>query len=162
VLQNRELRSEFFFISNNQLISNQARISSYQQSVTDFLKLLFALFHFTAGAPARGTEWAILLHSNSFQSQRNLFLDPKEGLFLIKLRYSKTFSTTGLEREAIRYIPSSVSYLVLIYLSVILPFIQFLNLSTTGQESKANELLFYSVKGLKATDLSQQLRNLGK
>jgi superfamily II DNA helicase RecQ len=157
----KNLFKKFFYKKSDKLFPQLYEITSYFLKVTQFLKLLLFLIHVTSGAPSRGTEIVSLMHANSMRSQRNLFLDTKKHLFLIKSRYSKTFSITQREQNAIRYLPHSVSYLLLIYLSVVLPFIQFLNLSIDDKESDAKYLLFFTRKNmLKSRHLSQQMKSL--
>lgn len=80
----------------------------------------------TSGAPARGTEISQVLRAPSALGSRNLFFDPQRGLYLIRLTYSKTFSTTNIKQKAVRVVPESLSYLLLVYLVIVFPFRAFL------------------------------------
>lgn len=79
-----------------------------------------------SGAPARGTEINQLQFMNSATSTRTLFLDPGSCQFLIRLKYGKTFSYTNIEQNAVRALPNCLSYLLLFYLAVVLPFRRYL------------------------------------
>lgn len=80
----------------------------------------------TSGAPARGTEIVQLQVFNTSLTKRTLFLDPSSHLFLIRLRYTKTFSNTNIEQNAVRAIPPCLSYILLLYLVIIEPFKRYL------------------------------------
>lgn len=98
----------------------------------------------TSGAPARGTEIIPLLASNSMINRRNLFLDPKSKLFLIRLRYSKVLATTGMERNAVRAIPRAPSHILLVYLVVVEPFIHYLHQALKLRNRRS---LLFSIQG---------------
>lgn len=101
---------------------------SYLGLVARFQRILLALCHMTSGAPARGTEINQILLQNTAITSRHLFLDPKSAQFLIRIAYSKTFSRTGQERNAIRVLPQVLSEILLGFLLVIRPFLGFLTL----------------------------------
>jgi superfamily II DNA helicase RecQ len=117
----------------------------------------------TSGAPARGTEINQVIWQNTPINPRNLFLDPVSKLFLIRLAYSKTFSHTGQEKEAVRALPQSLSYLVLAYLTYIRPFEETLLIQLNQKLPKAHFLLFYdhrTYKPLSSKVLSRTLKNM--
>jgi superfamily II DNA helicase RecQ len=117
----------------------------------------------TSGAPARGTEINQVIWQNTPINPRNLFLDPVSKLFLIRLAYSKTFSHTGQEKEAVRALPQSLSYLVLAYLAYIRPFEEFLLIKLNQKLPEAHFLLFYdhrTCKPLSSKVLSRTLKNM--
>jgi hypothetical protein len=105
---------------------NRGTAMTYLNKVESFLTDLLVLCHITSGAPARGTEISQVLRASSAITGRNLFLDPQRGLFLIRLTYSKTFSTSNIEQNAVRVVPPALSYLLLVYLVIVLPFRVFL------------------------------------
>ena len=102
---------------------NRGTAMTYLTKVDSFLTDLLVLLHLTSGAPARGTEIALVLRAPSVVANRNLVFDPQRGLFLIRLTYSKTFSTTNIEQNAVRVVPESLSYLLLVYLVIVFPFV---------------------------------------
>ncbi|EDP48565.1 telomere-associated RecQ helicase, putative [Aspergillus fumigatus A1163] len=117
----------------------------------------------TSGAPARGTEINQVIWQNTPINPRNLFLDPVSKLFLIRLAYSKTFSHTGQEKEAVRALPQSLSYLVLAYLAYIRPFEEALLIKLNQKLPEAHFLLFYdhrTCKPLSSKVLSRTLKNM--
>lgn len=139
------------------------KVESYLAKVYTFLVTLLALCHLTSGAPARGTEINQILFRNTRSRQRNLFLDPRHSLFLIRLSYSKTFSQTNLERNAIRILPHSLSWLLLAYLLVVEPFVKFLTIHQFKKMTRGSELLFFhplTYRVIESRQLSSQLRNM--
>ena len=82
-----------------------------------------------------------MLLSNTPLARRHLFLHPRIHLFIIRLTYSKTFSRTNEEKDALRVLPYSVSWLLLAYIMVVRPFIEFLTLELTREPLKQPELL---------------------
>lgn len=105
---------------------NRGTAIAYLTKIDSFLTDLLVLIHMTSGAPARGTEISQVLRAPSALGSRNLFFDPQRGLYLIRLTYSKTFSTTNIEQKAVRVVPESLSYLLLVYLAIVFPFRAFL------------------------------------
>ena len=100
----------------------------------------------TSGAPARGTEISQVIWLNTPENPRNLFLDPVNHVFLIRLAYSKTFARTGQEKDAVRALPQSVSYLLLAYLAYIRPFEEALLISLENRLPEAHFLLFWDYR----------------
>lgn len=141
---------------------------SYLGQVSRFQKTLLALCHMTSGAPARGTEINQVLLQNSAITTRHLFLDPKSAQFLIRLAYSKTFTRTGQERNAVRVLPQVLSEILLAFLLVIRPFLGFLTLdleqAPTGLEHlwvDYSTSRVISSKALSDTMKRLSLENLG-
>jgi hypothetical protein len=130
-----------WFAPNGILV--KAQKARYLQHLHDFQTILLVLVHATSGAPARGSEVPPILFSNTHQATRTLFIDRQHHQILIRLRYSKTANRTNLEQQAIRVLPESVSYLILAYLGLVLPFIRFLEVMEKRQFTRSNELLFW-------------------
>ena len=120
-----------------------AQRNRYFQQVYEFQKLLMVLVYGTSGAPARASEIPPILLANTTQSTRTLFIDRQYHRILLRLRYSKTASQNNLEQQAIRILPESVSFLILAYLGLVLPFTQFLNIMQNRHYSRSRELLFW-------------------
>ncbi|KAB8226982.1 uncharacterized protein BDW43DRAFT_304952 [Aspergillus alliaceus] len=111
----------------------------------------------TSGAPARGTELNQILFQNSAVGLRYLFLNLRHQQFLIRLAYLKTFSQTGQVREAIRALPETVSWLLLIYLMYIKPFLEFLIIQLNHSLSRKLEI---SVRPIDSWTLSTTMKTL--
>ncbi|KAI9035707.1 putative telomere-associated RecQ helicase [Aspergillus affinis] len=100
----------------------------------------------TSGGPARGSKITQILFQNTAGTQRNLFLHPETKLFVIRLAYSKTFSRTGIEKDALRVVPSGISWLLLFYLLIVKPFIRSLILEVNGAAFKRPEFLWLNFR----------------
>ena len=129
VLSSRTLRNRFFYIENNFLVLNRLSTKQFIREIREFLNLLLVAIYWTSGLPARGTEISIIKFKNSVKSQRELFLDSSSNLFLIKLSYSKTQNIQERKASGLRYLCSSLSSILLVYLVVLEPFLEFLEIS---------------------------------
>ena len=125
---------------------SRSRALAYLETSRGWLKALLALCHVASGAPARGTEINQVIWHNTLINPRNLFLDPVNHVFLIRLAYSKTFNRDGQEKDAVRALPQSLSYLLLGYLAYIRPFEECLHVSLYQQLPEAHALLFYDYR----------------
>ncbi|BDD60247.1 hypothetical protein MAP00_005390 [Monascus purpureus] len=142
ILDDPTRAKEWFKPAGNRLHLIPLPAERYLFMAKKFLLHLLVLVHMTSGAPARGTEIIPLLASNSMINRRNLFLDPKSKLFLIRLRYSKVLATTGMERNAVRAIPRAPSHILLVYLVVVEPFIHYLHQALKLRNRRS--LLFFN------------------
>ena len=158
------LRNRFFRVKSGNkptLIFRSNNIKHYIRSITEFLMKLMLLFHITSGLPSRVTELATTTFVNSLNTlKRNLIMDSNMKLFVFRLRYSKNIHNTLKESSAIKYLSQPVSYLVLVYLVVILPFKSFLELTFLNRKSTISSLLF-DINGrvISSTQLSSLLKS---
>lgn len=136
---------------------NQGKASGYLQKVDAFLVDLLILVYMTSGAPARGTEISQIQWLNTSNSQRSLFLDPATHQFFVKLRYAKTFSYTNIERDAARALPSCLSYVLLFYIVVVLPFRRFL-MAKLGLKIRPELVFWKGDSAVPSNVLSSQLQ----
>jgi hypothetical protein len=157
-----QIGSQWF---NTRGLIQVAQKVQYLQEVYEFQKLLMILIYGTSGAPSRASEIPPILLANTPQSTRTLFIDRQHHLILLRLRYSKTANRNNIEQQAIRILPESVSFLVLAYMGLVLPFIQFLDIMQFGEYTRSRELLFWykndliseRVLGQKLQTLSHQI-----
>jgi hypothetical protein len=140
ILQDTDLSRKWFTV-NGTIRANQKAI--YFKHLYDFQAILMVLIHGTSGGPPRGSEVPPILLTNTPQSIRTLFMDRRHHLFMLRLRYSKTSNRHYIEQQAIRVLPESVSYLILAYLGLVLPFTQFIDIMETKEYSRSRELLFW-------------------
>lgn len=142
---------------------SRTRAQTYLETSSSWLKGLLALSHMTSGAPARGTEINQVIWQNTPINPRNLFLDPVNHVFLIRLAYSKTFNRNRQAKDAVRALPQSVSFLLLAYLAYIRPFEEFLLISLENRLPEAHFLLFYdhrTSRPFSSKVLSRTMKNL--
>ena len=85
------------------------------------------LIHISSSLPARASELGTAKHQNSWLThQRNLFLDPDSDLFVLRLTYYKTFKISQREAKRAHFLPMCISYLILVYLALVLLFVKIL------------------------------------
>ncbi|KAK9357102.1 hypothetical protein V1504DRAFT_399176, partial [Lipomyces starkeyi] len=101
----------------------RAKAERYAKKAAGLLEKLFMLMHLTYGSPARMTEVATWLLSNSVHSTRSVYCHPRGLIFLG--RYSKTTSMTGHERMIVHVVPQEVEVLFLQYFVYIRTFARY-------------------------------------
>ena len=94
---------------------------------------------------------------NSIKDKREIFLDKGSSLFIINISYYKGYQISEKKASNIRYLPQVVSQMFLLYIVLVTPFIDFLNInSNTSINVSLNSYLFYINKRiLKSEDLSR-------
>ncbi|KAK4551663.1 hypothetical protein LTR86_010994 [Recurvomyces mirabilis] len=134
VLEESDLREEFGALRvDGSFAWSRARFQRYKILATEFLEMLLLLVHITGGQPARASEILGLAHVNT-ACHRNIFLE--EGLIAIVTSYHKGYTCTGTTKIIHRYLPLQVSELLVIYLWLVLSFIQKVGLLLHGVTSK--------------------------
>ncbi|KAK9482211.1 hypothetical protein V1527DRAFT_415667 [Lipomyces starkeyi] len=101
----------------------RVKAETYTKKAAALLEKLFLLMHLTYGSPARMTEVATWLLSNSVHSTRSVYCHPRGLVFLG--RYNKTTSMTGHERMIVHVVPQEVEVLFLQYFVYIRPFARY-------------------------------------
>jgi hypothetical protein len=125
------LRKRFFSWQEGQLVLCKRQIKLYMREVKEFLRLCLLLVHLTSGLPLRGTELCTLRFLNSVKDRRELILDKDTSLFILNISYKKNWNNiTKQQGSNIRYLPRSVLYIFLYYIVLVLPFLDFLDLSS--------------------------------
>ena len=80
-------------------------------------------------------------------------------LFVFRLRYSKNLHNTLRESSAIKYLPQSISYLTLVYLILIHPFKNFLEITHYKRSNSISPLLFIiNNRSISSTQVSTLLK----
>ena len=157
IINNSILRNQFFDFNNNKLELNKLKVKQYLTKIEQFLKYLLLLIYCTSGLPLRGTELITLRYLNSIKDKREIFLDKGSSLFIINISYYKGYQISEKKASNIRYLPQVVSQMFLLYIVLVTPFIDFLNInSNTSINVSLNSYLFYINKRiLKSEDLSR-------
>jgi len=106
--------------STSQSGIDRARVERYISSAKQFREKLLLLMHITGGQPARGTELLSIMHTNTTESHRNIFIE--DGMVTFVTRYHKGYAKTGDYKIIHRYLPREVGELVVLYLWIVLPF----------------------------------------
>ena len=160
--------SRFFYSTSSDLKLNLISVKQYFNSVLLFKKHLLLLIYLTSGLPLRGTELVTLRFLNSLKDQREIFLEIGSNLFILNISYYKGQGHSKKRASNIRYLPPRVSYLVLLYIVLIYPFVEFLKLSISSVKKllKTKSLLpyffFVNNRFLDSRDLSLGLNSFSK
>lgn len=91
----------------------------------------FLLIHFTTRLPLRGSELITFQFLNSLKSKRELILDKFTCLFILNITFKAKGNQEKLNKSNIRYLCTSVSLIFFYYIVLVLPFKEFLIISTT-------------------------------
>ena len=94
-------------------------ITAWVKTCERCLAYLFALFHYGAGQPARGTELATLTWVNTTDHARSIFWF--HGLVNIIFTYNKTQGNAGTSRVISRSLPPPVGRLCIIWMALVIP-----------------------------------------
>lgn len=94
-------------------------ITAWVKTCERCLAYLFALFHYGAGQPARGTELATLTWVNTTDHARSIFWF--HGLVNVIFTYNKTQGNAGTSRVISRSLPPPVGRLCIIWMALVIP-----------------------------------------
>ena len=136
------------------------KVSLYINHVHQFLRTLMLLIHLAGSLPSRASELGTAKYMNSWTMlQRNLFLDPESELYLLRLTYHKTVQTTGRPAKGAHFLPPCVSYILLVYLGLVLPFIKTLEkrIQKSGGQSVSPLLFNIDQRPMGAPDLAKAM-----
>jgi hypothetical protein len=136
ILKTTLLRGKFFKISKeNKLVLDLIMVRAYLRDIKEFLKLCFLIIYFISSLPLRGTELTTLCFLNSYKDKREMFLDKASYLFILNISYYKRKEQREKEASNIRYLSKEASRVFLLYITLISPFVSFLNLASTSSPS---------------------------
>ena len=125
VLQTPELAQQF--IHQDGGIWKHGRVNDYLDKMSLFMEKLLVLIHISAGQPARCNELLSLRYCNTEKGgHRCIFVE--NGLVVIVTYYDKGYNITGTEKIIHRYLPQEVGELLLLYIWLVLPMQQQLQL----------------------------------
>lgn len=96
---------------------------SYARAVVRFRAKLSIAVHVTSGQPARATELLSVRHRNTETARRNVFIE--DGLVVVATSYHKGFYASNDAKLIYRYLPREVGELLVRYLWLVLPFLDF-------------------------------------
>jgi superfamily II DNA helicase RecQ len=159
VLDTPSLRNRFFILKNNILILNSSKVKEYYKDILEFKKLCLILIYLLSGLPLRGTELVSLRYKNSVKDPREMFLDIGSHLFILNISKYKGGHISERQASSIRYLPEPVSNIFLLYIVLVDPFIEFLNISSSVSSSKVLSpyYFYFNKKPLESRDLSLKL-----
>ena len=165
ILANKALLNQFFILVNNNLELNSEKVKVYLADLLEFKKLCLLCIYLTTGLPLRGTELVTLRFLNSIKDIREIFLDISSSLFIVNISYYKGQTLSEKRASNIRYLPPYLSEIILLYIVLIDPFIEFLNISLLSSKklksikSLIPYFFFVNNKLLGSRDLSLKLNS---
>ena len=168
ILRDSSLFNRFFILKGLDLELNQGQVTKYLKDLLEFKKLCLLLVYLTTGLPLRGTELITLRYLNSYKDKREIFLDISSSLFIVNISYYKGQGLSERQASNIRYLPYSVSRIFLLYIVLVDPFINFLNISllNTKKLAKTKSLVpyffFVNSRLLESRDLSLKLNSFSR
>ena len=165
IFNNSLLLNRFFKKINNNLQLNSQEVKSYLKDILEFKKLCLLLIYLTTGLPLRGTELVTLRYLNSYKDKREIFLDIGSNLFILNISYYKSQGLSDQRASNIRYLSPEISRIFLLYIVLIDPFIEFLNINLLSikklKKTKSLVPYFFYVNNrlLESKDLSLKLNS---
>lgn len=163
VLSTPDLLTRFYTLDGDDLILRQQEVKAYLNSLLDFKKSFLLSFYLTTGLPLRGTELVTLRYLNSIKDPREVVLDIGSNLFRVNITYWKGQANSDKRASSVRFMSPLLSEIFLLFIVLVDPFIEFLNISTLSfsKLKKARSLVpyFFFVSGriLDSRDLSTRL-----
>ncbi|MCJ1387145.1 hypothetical protein MMC17_010274, partial [Xylographa soralifera] len=114
-------------------------IDIWMGRIVEFREKLLVLIHITGGQPARGPELLSIRHSNTVRGEyRNVFVE--DGAVVTVTRYYKGYTLKEDVKIIYRYLPREVGELLVLYLWLVLPLQQRLELELGDQVTRSSHL----------------------
>jgi hypothetical protein len=138
VLSVPTLKKRFFALKRGKLTLKRKEVKLYLRDSKEFLRYCLMLVHFTSSLPLRGTELTTLRFLNSFKDKRECILDKASALFIINIFTRNKGVKDLVQRSNIRYLPISVLTIFLKYIVLVVPFLEFLLISSPSPPFKVS------------------------
>ena len=121
------------FNKNRKLLRN---INLYLDKVNSFLKLLLLNIYLLGGSPLREEELVVITYKNTIlRGLKDIYLDKETKLISINTTYSKSKDITKLNKYNIRFLPFRLSRVLVYYITIVCPFIYYLNFTYFKEDS---------------------------
>ncbi|UPX15128.1 uncharacterized protein EKO05_0005587 [Ascochyta rabiei] len=147
--------SKFFInsITSTSIDFNIYNIRKYLKDRQEFIKLLGLAFYLLAACPIRGTEVELLKYTNSLElGSRNLYIDSITKLIKVETSYSKSNSITNRDNNIVRFFSPKFSYLLKVYITLGIPFYNYLNFKVFNIKKASPYLLEVNNKLITSKD----------
>jgi hypothetical protein len=138
VLSIPTLKKRFFTLKRGKLTLKRREVRLYLRDSKEFLRYCLMLVHFTSGLPLRGTELTTFRFLNSFKDKRECILDKASALFIMNISTRNKGVKDPVQGSNIRYLPKSVSMIFLKYIVLVVPFLEFLLISSPSLPFKVS------------------------
>jgi hypothetical protein len=138
VLSVPTLKKRFFALKRGRLTLKRREVKLYLRDSKEFLRYCLMLVHFTSGLPLRGIELYTLRFLNSFKDKRECILDKASALFIVNISARNKGVKDLVQGSNICYLPKSVSMIFLKYIALVVPFLEFLLISSPSFSFKVS------------------------
>ena len=143
LMASKELCDRFIVkMDGNRPIFKEVEVKAYLKQAEAFCDTLLVLSHISSGLPPCGSEHPTIALHSSANYHRGVYWE--NGNVLLVTRYSKTRSSTQLERTIARYLDKDSSQVLATYLIAVVPFLVYLNHECRGptQAAACHEFLY--------------------
>jgi hypothetical protein len=132
------LKKRFFTLKRGRLTLNRRQVKLYLRDSKEFLRHCLMLVYFTSGLPLRGIELSTFKFLNSFKDKRECVLDRASALFIINISARNKGVKDLVQGSNIHYLSKSVSMIFLKYIALVVPFLEFLLISSPSMPFKVS------------------------
>src|SRR6266496_5254810 len=115
---------------------NRKRVLEYLNKKKRFLELLMLAMFIMGGQSARGLELGSIKFRDSVLTRRNFFVIGGHGFYVTE--YNKARACTNHSYFVVRYLPSEVTHLMLLYIAFIQPFCNLLHSQISLRKHKSD------------------------
>lgn len=137
IMENNKVRRRFTRQGAASGLSREAALD-WMGRVAAFKEKLLVLIHITGGQPGRGPEILSIRHSNTAEAgYRHIFIE--DGMVVFVTRYHKGYALQGDVKIIHRYLPREVGELLVLYLWLVLPFQQRMEVLIRGNPQEQQE-----------------------
>jgi len=144
-----------YFNRNNKLVPN---IKLFLKRVYKFLEILLLNFYILSSSPLRGEEITILTYKNStINGLRNIYFDNETRLIAINTSYSKSRDLNNISKSNIRFLPFRLTRVTIYYITLLKPFIDYLNFNYLNNKDINTKLFINSNNNTLSSNLLSNL-----
>jgi hypothetical protein len=130
----------------------------YIKKVSRFLEYLLLNYYLLSSSPLRGEKLVILtFKNNTINSLRNLYFDNDTRLIAINNSYSKSRDLTNINKSNIRFLPYRLSRVTIYYITLLVPFIEYLNFNYLDSKTINTKLFLDNNLNTLSTNLISKL-----
>jgi hypothetical protein len=120
-------------------------VKLYLKDSKEFLKNCLMLVHFTSSLPLKGIELCTLRFLNSFKDKRECILDKASALFIVNIFIRNKRVKDLVQESNIYYLFKSVLMIFLKYIALVVPFLEFLLISSPSFSFKVFLSLYFFI-----------------
>ena len=111
---------------DNSISFNKRNVQKFTQSLDSAIELLAIAIYLFSGGPLRGTELTTILYKNIPVRNRSLMFHTTQGIMCITTDYYKSLNVTRREKTNVRFLPPNLSKLLIVLVTLVLPFRDYL------------------------------------